>query len=181
MDAYFPIIDQLGHALDEFELQLEDSPGKGFVEQLYGLKRDMISLRRFLFPVSELISILMRPDNAYISDDTRVYLRDCLDHSVHAAELLDSHRDVASGLIDLHLSLVSQRMNEVMKVLTFIATIFIPLSFIAGLYGMNFNPAASRWNMPELNAPLGYPIVLGVMTLCAVGMVVLFWRKGWFR
>jgi magnesium transporter len=106
---------------------------------------------------------------------------DCQDHTVNAIELVDSYYQVASGLMDLYLSMSGQRMNEVMKVLTIISTTFIHLSFIAGLYGMNFNTGASRWNMPELNWGFGYALALAVMGVCAGGMLLYFARKGWFR
>jgi magnesium transporter len=181
VDSYFPLLEHVGETLDELEARIQEAPEKHHVERLHSLKRDLVSLRRYLWPLRELNAALLRQETAFLSEETRVYMRDCYDHSVHALDLVDSYRDIASGLMDLYLSMVSQRMNEVMKVLTIIATIFIPLSFVAGLYGMNFNPEASRWNMPELGWAFGYPLALGFMAICAGVMLLIFWKKGWFR
>ena len=181
VDSYFPLLEHVGATLEELDTEIHDNPERRHIEQLHSLKHDLVTLRRYLWPLRELTAALTRPDNTFFSEKTRIYMRDCYDHSVHALDLVDSYRDIASSLMDLYLSMMSQRMNEVMKVLTIIATIFIPLSFIAGLYGMNFNPAVSRWNMPELGWPWGYPMALGVMAFCAGGMLVFFWKKGWFR
>jgi magnesium transporter len=116
---------------------------------------------------------------AMITDDTRVYLRDCYDHIIQIIDLLENYREIASGLMDVYLSSVSNRMNEVMKVLTIFAVILIPLTFIARIYGMNFDPQASPYNMPELHSFFGYPVALAIMVLVAMGMIVYFRRKGW--
>ena len=181
VDSYFPHLEHVGATLDELELKIHHNPEKQHIQNLHSLKHDLVTLRRFLWPLRELNATLIRPDNSFFTESTRLFMRDCYDHSVHALDLADSLRDITSGLMDLYLSLMSQKMNEVMKVLTIIATIFIPLSFIAGLYGMNFNPEVSRWNMPELGWPFGYPVAVGFMALCAGGMLVFFWKKGWFR
>ena len=115
-----------------------------------------------------------------IDEETRVYLRDAHDHTVQLVDTIETYREIVSGLMDLHLSAISNRMNEVMKVLTIIATIFIPLSFVAGIYGMNFSTDASPWNMPELNTRFGYPVLLMLLAGVAGGMIVFFKRKGWF-
>ncbi|MFH1676233.1 MAG: CorA family divalent cation transporter, partial [bacterium] len=115
----------------------------------------------------------------FINEYTQIYLRDCYDHTIQVIELVENYREICSDLMDVYLSSVSNRMNEVMKVLTIIATIFIPLTFIAGVYGMNFNPDASHWNMPELNWPLGYPFVWIIMIAVTVIMIVYFYRLGW--
>ncbi|HMB47014.1 MAG TPA: CorA family divalent cation transporter, partial [Afifellaceae bacterium] len=117
----------------------------------------------------------------HIEPATHVFLRDCGDHVFQLLDMLEIHREVTSTLFDLQLSALSTRMNEIMKVLTIIATIFIPLGFIAGLYGMNFNPSTSPWNMPELRYYYGYPMALGIMVAVAAGLVFYFWRKGWLR
>lgn len=181
VDSFFPLLEIVGSRLDELELKILQRPEQDQITGLYDLKRGLVSLRRYLVPLRELMTVMVREDLVYFSDQTRVYLRDCYDHSRQAVDLVESYRDVASGLMDLYLSLISQRMNEVMKVLTIIATLFIPLSFIAGLYGMNFDPAVSRWNMPELAWPFGYIFAWGLMLSVAGGMLVYFWRKGWFR
>jgi magnesium transporter len=181
VDSYFPLLEHVGSTLEELEGEIYVHPEKRHVEQLHSLKHDLVTLRRYLWPLKELNTVLLRPDNSFLTESTRLYMRDCHDHSMHALDLVDSYRDIASGLMDLYLSMMSQRMNEVMKVLTIIATIFIPLSFVAGVYGMNFNSSVSRWNMPELGWTFGYPIALAVMAVCAGGMLLFFWKKGWFR
>jgi magnesium transporter len=124
---------------------------------------------------------LYRGTSPLITADTRVYLRDCYDHTVQLIDLLEVYRELATSLMELYMTSVSNRMNEIMKVLTIISTIFIPLTFIAGVYGMNFNTLASKWNMPELDWAFGYPMVLGLMTIIAACMMIYFWRKGWLN
>ena len=114
-----------------------------------------------------------------IADETRIYLRDCYDHTIQLIDLLETYRELASGLTDIYLSSLSNRLNEIMKVLTIFSAIFIPLTFIAGIYGMNFNPERSPWNMPELNWKWGYPFSLGLMLAVTIGMLIYFRKKGW--
>ena len=120
-----------------------------------------------------------RGDTRDFSDNTRPYLRDCYDHVVQVVELVETYRELTADLRDLHMSSISNRINETMRVLTIISTIFIPLTFIAGIYGMNFDPDTSPWNMPELRWYYGYPATLAVMAVTAVGMLVYFYRQGW--
>ena len=127
----------------------------------------------------EVINSLIRDSGDLISDETDLYLRDCYDHIVQIIDVIETDRELCADLRDFYLTVVGNRMNQVMKFLTIIATLFIPLSFIAGLYGMNFNPQASAWNMPELNWSLGYPFALTLMVLTATTLVALFCRKGW--
>ena len=181
VDSFFPLLETAASRLDEIELLILQHPDKEHITGLYDLKRGLVSLRRYLGPLRELMAVLVREDYPFFTEQTRIYLRDCYDHARQAVDLVESYRDVATGLMDLYLSLMSQRMNEVMKVLTIIATLFIPLSFIAGLYGMNFDPGASRWNMPELAWPFGYAFAWGLMLAVAGSMLVYFWKKGWFR
>ena len=181
VDSYLPLIESYAIQLDELEVAVLEHASKEQITQLHDIKRDLVTLRRYLEPLWEMISVLLSEESHALSEQTRVYMRDCSDHCSHALDLVESHRAHATNLMDLNLSVAGQRMNEVMKVLTVIATLFIPLSFIAGLYGMNFDPAVSRWNMPELGWALGYPFAVGIMFLCAFAMLVYFWRKGWFR
>jgi magnesium transporter len=181
VDLGFPVVNQTADTLIDLEEQLlADDPDPRQLEAVHQVKRNMISLRRGLMPQREVINLLIRDENPLMEERTRVYLRDCYDHMVHILELLDSYRDMASGLHDLYLSTLSQKMNEVMKVLTIIATIFIPLSFVVGLYGMNFNTELSPWNMPELNTRYGYPVLWLALLGVAGGMLVYFKRKHWF-
>ena len=179
IDAYFPILENIGDHLDDL-----DDPGAvaetnlAFSE-LHVVRRELLMLRRAVWPLRDAISELRSDVTPFICDGTRVYLRDCYDHAVQLIDLLESYRDIAGDVRDYYLSTISNRMNEVMKTLTVIATIFLPLSFIAGVYGMNFNPQASRWNMPELNWLFGYPFALGLMAAVAGGMLWWFKRRGW--
>jgi magnesium transporter len=149
------------------------------VSEIHNLKRDLLFLRRAIWPQREMINGLTRQGSPFVSEQTEVYLRDCHDHAFQLMDILETYREVAFALVDVYLSSMSARMNEVMKVLTIIATIFIPLGFIAGVYGMNFQPSVSPWNMPELHWYLGYPFALTLMALVAGGLLYHFRRKGW--
>jgi magnesium transporter len=162
------------------EVVLAD-PDAETLGRLHAIKRSLLALRRTIWPQRDAIAALTREDTSLIEERTLVYLRDCHDHAIRLMDLIENHREVASGLVDLYLSSISNRMNEVMKVLTIIATIFIPLSFIAGLYGMNFDPSVSPWNMPELGWAYGYPAALGLMAAIGLGLLFQFARKGWLR
>ncbi|HMB68541.1 MAG TPA: magnesium/cobalt transporter CorA, partial [bacterium] len=179
VDAYFPVLDELGDALEGIEEEILSSSRGAVIADLHNVKRELTSIRRVILPVRESLGTLFRDENPVITEPTRLYLRDVVDHSFQVMELAETYRDTASGLIDLHLTLVSNRMNDIMKVLTIIATIFIPLGFIAGLYGMNFDGGISPWNMPELRWPFGYPFALGLMAAVAGAMVMYFRRKDW--
>ena len=148
---------------------------------MHEVKRDLLTPRRAIWPMRETVNSLVRDQSPFVSDDTRIYFRDCYDHTIQIIDLLENYRDVASGLMEIYLSSVSNRLNEIMKILTMFTAFFIPLSLIAGIYGMNFNTARSPLNMPELNWYLGYPFVLGLMATVAIGMLTFFRRKGWLR
>lgn len=179
IDSFFPVLEHYGERIDQLERDVLGAPDVGHINRIHNTKRDLLELRRALWPLREVVGALMREDMFFITPGTRLYFRDCADHVYQLMDMVEIDREVASGLIDLHLSSVSMRMNEIMKVLTVIATIFIPLGFIAGVYGMNFDPDASPFNMPELDWYLGYPFALGIMLLVALGLVFYFWRKGW--
>ena len=181
VDAYFPVLERIGDHLDD----LDDSEAmaethKAFSE-LHVVRRELLMLRRAIWPIRDAVSQLRSETTPFISGETRVYLRDCYDHAVQLIDLMESYRDIAGDVRDYYLSTISNRMNEVMKTLTLIATIFLPITFVAGVYGMNFNPEVSRWNMPELNWVYGYPFALGVMALITGSMIWYFNRKGWLR
>jgi len=179
VDSYFPLLGEVGDQLEALEARILSDPEPEVISRLHDLKRDLTAIRRVILPIRESLTALVRDESPLVSDSTRLYFRDCLDHSFQLIELVESNRDIASGLLDLHLTMMSNRMNEVMKVLTIIATIFIPLGFIAGLYGMNFDPSVSRWNMPELSWKFGYFFALGVMATVAAAMVMYFRRRKW--
>jgi magnesium transporter len=136
-------------------------------------------MKRAAWPLREALNTLIRDPAPLIHSETRVHLRDCYDHTFQIIELVETYREICSDLMNLHLSSVNNRMSEVMKVLTIISTIFIPLTFIVGVYGMNFNTAASDWNMPELNWAYGYPAVVAFMVILALSLMVSFRRRGW--
>lgn len=181
VDSYFPILDDLGEQLDKIEDEIFGRTDSETTAVLHDLKRQLLQYRRRILPLREAIAALQLQEEPFVKPTTQVFLRDCHDHAIRLVELVETLRESASDLMATHLTVVSNRMNEVMKVLTIIATIFIPLSFIAGLYGMNFDPAASRWNMPELGWRFGYPIALGLMGAVALGLLLFMRRKGWFR
>lgn len=156
-----------------------EHPETGQINRIHDLKRNLLTARRAVWPQREMLNALVRDESPFISSQTQVYLRDCYDHTIQLIDMIETDREIASGLIDIHLSSASNHMNQVMKVLTIISTIFIPLTFIVGVYGMNFDRSASRWNMPELGWRYGYPVTLLVMTAIAVGLVWIFWRRGW--
>lgn len=178
VDGYFPVLEHYSERLSEAEDSVVADPGNHIVEHIHELKRDFQVLRHGIWPFREALRDLSG-EMPFIRDETRLFLRDCHDHVIQIVDILETYRERAAGLTDLYLSSLSNRMNEVMKVLTIIATIFIPLSFIAGVYGMNFDPDASPLNMPELQWYLGYPFALGVMLLVAVGLLYYFRQKGW--
>jgi len=180
VDLCFPVLEQMGDRLHQLEEQVLQEPEPLTLEAVHNIKRELTAMRRAVMPQRDVINMLIREENPLMEERTRVYLRDCYDHMAHILDLLESYREMASGLHDLYLSALSQKMNDVMKVLTIIATIFIPLSFVVGLYGMNFNPEASPWNMPELNAYYGYPLLWLALLLIAGGMLVYFRVRRWF-
>ncbi len=179
LDGYFPVLEAYGERLEELETRVTADPRSARAGDIHNLKRDLLLLRRAVWPQRDMINGLSRKASPFVSDQTEVYLRDCYDHAIQLMDILEIYREVASGLVDVYLSSMSARMNEVMKVLTIIATIFIPLSFIASVYGMNFDRSVSPWNMPELRWYLGYPFALGLMAVLAGGLLYHFRRRGW--
>jgi len=179
VDAYYPLLEQYGERLDALQDVVITKPGKNTILLIHDVRRDLRVLRRAIWPLREVFNTLCRDPLPLITDDTRLFFRDCYDHTIQVVELVETYREIGSDLSDLYLSSISNRMNEVMRVLTIIATIFIPLTFIAGVYGMNFDPETSPWNMPELRWYMGYPFSILLMILSAFGMLFFFWRKGW--
>lgn len=179
IDAYFPIVDRYGEMIEDLEDQLVLSPSRALLGNIYTVRRKLLELRRALWPQRELLATLYRGETPYIRPETQVYLRDCYDHVVQLIDLMENYRELASNLMDVYLSSVSNRLNEIMKVLTIISAIFIPLTFIVGVYGMNFRPESSPWNMPEIVSYYGYPICWLVMILISIFQIVYFWKKGW--
>jgi magnesium transporter len=179
IDSFFPLLEAFGERVEALETEVLTDPQPDSLTRIHTLKRELMDLRRTVWPKREMVNELLRDGSALIAEETHVYFRDCYDHIVQLMEFSESYREIATGLSETYLSSVSTRMNEVMKVLTIIATIFIPLGFIAGVYGMNFDPAASPFNMPELDWYFGYPLALLLMLAVAAGLIVYFRRKGW--
>jgi magnesium transporter len=173
IDAYFPVLETYDRRLEEMEGHIIGHPDASIMNLLFSVKHDLTYLRRTLWPVREMAGALTHSESSLLTPATLVYLRDCQDHAVQLLELAESYRETGSSLIDFYLSSISNRMNEIMKVLTIIATIFIPLTFIAGIYGMNFD------NMPELHTRNGYFIALGIMAILGLAMFAWFVCKGW--
>lgn len=181
IDAWFPIMEKAGDRLDALEAEIADRPREHSLSRVYELKRDVSNLRRVVSPLRDLANRLSRGEFDQVDDTTRVFFRDCHDHVAQLLDQIDQLRDTSMGLMELHVSIVSNRMNDIMRVLTVISTIFIPLTFLVGVYGMNFDPDVSPYNMPELRARYGYPVVLLVMLGTAIGLYLWFWRRGWIR
>ncbi|MDT8437026.1 MAG: magnesium/cobalt transporter CorA, partial [Gemmatimonadota bacterium] len=161
IDSYFPVLERVGEMLEELEDEVLSGPTNETPARIHAIRRDLLALRKSVWPHRDMTNTLIRDSGPFVTEDTRVFLRDCYDHAIRIIDLVEAFREMTSDLMNTYLTAVSNRMNEIMKVLTIIATIFIPLSFIAGLYGMNFDPSVSRWNMPELGWPFGYAFALG--------------------
>ena len=173
IDHYFPLLEEFGDRLDVLEDEILERVQRRTVEGIHCVKRELLHVRRAVWPLRDAIGALQRDEHSLIKQPTRIFLRDCYDHTVRVIDLVENYRELGADLTDMHLTMVSNRMNEIMKVLTIIATIFIPLTFIVGVYGMNFK------HFPELDWVWGYPAIWAVMLSVAAGMVVYFWRKGW--
>jgi magnesium transporter len=186
LDNYFVLMAKVGDMLDEIEDRLYNNADKSVMYNAQAIKRILIVIRRATWPERDKINEMIRTDNPLIMSEVKVFLRDAYDHCIQIMDLVENYKEITSSIIDLYLSMVSNRMNEIMKVLTIISVIFIPLTFIAGIYGMNFarvDPVSNKvmtGNMPELYSPHGYVYALLGMFLIAVVQVIVFWKKGWF-
>jgi magnesium transporter len=173
VDNYFIILEKLGEKIEFLEEKLVTHPTSEILQVIHHLKREMIFLRKAVWPLREVISGLGRGESSLIQESTKIYLRDVYDHTIQAIDTIETYRDMVSSMLDIYLSSVSYRLNAVMKVLTIIATIFMPLTFIAGIYGMNFK------FMPELEWRWGYPAIWLVVVLIGISMLIYFKRKKW--
>lgn len=178
-DSYFPILEKYGEAIEVLEDKILNGADLHAMRDVHTIRRKLMQIRRAVWPLRDVLNILARERLPFISDRTRVYFRDCADHCIQLIDIVDTARELVGSISDLYHSGASVRMNEIMTVLTIIATIFIPLGFIASLYGMNFDTQVSPWNMPELEWRYGYLFSLGLMGATAFGMLGYFWRKGW--
>jgi magnesium transporter len=179
IDAGFPVLESIGERIEQLEDALLEAPDRDILGEIHGIRRELLLLRRRLWPQREVVSALLRGDIALIEEQTQPYLRDCYDHTIQIMDLQESFREVSTSLLEVYLSSVSNRTNEIMRVLTIIATIFIPLTFIVGIYGMNFEHGSSPWAMPELHWYYGYPFIWGVMLTLVGTMLWFFRRRGW--
>jgi magnesium transporter len=179
VEEYFDVLDRVEDVIEEIEEEVIESPDRETLERINTVRRDLLSFRKQVWPAREAVGVLARGDTAQIADETEKYYRDVYDHLVQLADLTETYRDLVSRARDIYLNALSQSTNEVMKVLTVVATIFIPLTFVAGIYGMNFDPAASPYNMPELGWTYGYPAAMLGMALITVLMLVHFRRRGY--
>lgn len=180
VDHYFNALDIVSESMDNLEELIFLEPKETQLQRIHALRRDLNFFRKSVWPMRDSINSLIRDESPLITDDVKVFLRDVYDHVVQVIENIEINREMVFGLIDIYMSGLSNRMNEVMKILTIIATIFIPLTFVAGLYGMNFDPEVSPYNMPELKWYFGYPMAIGLMLIMSLLMVAFFRRKGWF-
>ena len=179
IDGYFPVLEDYGEQLELLETETIEQPSDRILSKIYQIRRELLALRRGIWSQRDALNTLIREGHPLIGDRVRPYLKDCYDHTVQIIDTIETYRELTSGLMDIYLSAVSNRMNEIMKTLAVVSTVFIPLTFIAGIYGMNFNPSASPWNMPELNWYWGYPFCLGMMAAIAIILITYFWRRGW--
>ena len=173
VDSYFHVIEKIGDAVEDIEEEIMNNAKKNSLIKLYELKRELIFLRKQVWPMRDMINNMIRSESDFISKNTHIFLRDLLDHSTRIIDTVETYRDLLSGIMDVYLSNNSNRMNEVMKVLTIMSSIFIPVTFVAGVYGMNFE------FMPELKSPFGYAATWGVMLTMMIGQIIYFRRKKW--
>lgn len=174
VDNYYVVLDNIGSQMDEIEACIYTDSTEAAFAKIQAIKKELIFLRKAVYPVREALGKVIKGETSFVQEETLKYFADVYDHTVHVIDSLDTYKDLTSSLLDVHMNTMNNRMSEVMKLLAIITTIFIPLSFIAGIYGMNFE------YMPELRSPWGYPVVLGVMALIGVGMIYYFKRKKWF-
>jgi magnesium transporter len=170
VDNYFVILETLGETIETVEEELLENPSRETLQTLHEMKREMIYMRKQIWPIREIINSLVKSESSLIDDSTHIYLRDVYDHTIQVIDTIESYRDILAGMLDIYLSTLSNKMNEVMKVLTMIATIFIPITFIAGIYGMNFK------FMPELEWRWGY-LMLWTVIIVIVGIMIGFFKK----
>ncbi len=173
IDAYFPVLERYGDQIEALEAEVVGSPQPRLVGRVHSIKRDLLELRRAIWPHREAVNALLREESPQVAGEVRLHLRDCYDHTVQLLDIVETYRELTSGLLDVYLTSMGNRMTEVMKVLTIFTAIFIPLTFIAGVYGMNFE------HMPELRWRFGYLAVMAFMAALAGGMLLAFRRRGW--
>lgn len=180
VDNYYNVLDAIGQQIESIEEEIYKNSSDTQFKNIQKLKKELIFLRKALYPLRDAMSKIIKDESGFIDESNQRYYADVYDHVVHLIDSLDTYKDLTSGLMDIYINTLNTRMNEVMKVLTVISTIFMPLTFIVGVYGMNFNTEKGPLNMPELNSPYGYPIVMGFMTIIVIVMIRYFKYKKWF-
>jgi len=178
VDQIFPVLESVGDSIESVEEELLERPTRGPLKKLYEAKRLLLHLRRAAWPHREIFNTLIRDDTGLICRETQIFLRDCYDHTTQIIDIIESYRDLTAGLMDLYLSSLGFRTNEIMRVLTVVSVMFIPLTFLAGVYGMNFN-TDDKWNMPELDWPFGYVAFWSLCLLIVGSMALFFKRRKW--
>lgn len=181
IDGYFPVLEVYGERIEILENEVVLQPTEQTLAKIHQIKRELLALRRAIWPQRDAINSLIRDGSPLVDKGVLPYLKDCYDHTVQIIDTIETYRELASGLMDVYLSATSNRMNAVMELLTVVSSIFIPLTFIVGVYGMNFNTDVSPWNMPELNWYWGYPVCWAVMIAIATTLITFFWRRGWLK
>lgn len=179
VDHYYQGLDMIGISIEDVEELIIEDPQEKHLQKIHKMRRELVHFRKSVWSLRDGMNSLIRDESPLISDEVKVFIRDVYDHLVQVIDIIETSREMVFGLYDMYMSGLSNRMNEVMKVLTIIATIFMPLTFVAGIYGMNFNPEASPLNMPELNWYYGYPAAWIVMAILGIIMAFYFKRKGW--
>ncbi|HEY9679090.1 MAG TPA: magnesium/cobalt transporter CorA [Drouetiella sp.] len=179
IDTFFPILENYGDSLENLEEQIIEKPTRKAIAQIHKIKRELLLLRRAIWPLREAINSLLRDTPEAFAPETLIHLRDCYDHTVQILDFIETYRELSADLQDVYLSSISNRMNEIMKVLTIVSTLCVPPTLVAGIYGMNFDTKVSHWNMPELTWYYGYPFALGLMLIIVVITLAVMWSKGW--
>ncbi len=180
IDGFFPLLEDYSIRLEEISNRAIFQPNQQVIEDIFQIRQELLALCRAINPQRDKVKRLLRDRQDLISPQVQEYLQDCYEHSLQAIETAEGYRDLSNSLIDVYTSSVNNRTNNAMNFLTIVLSIYTPLAFITGLYGMNFNPKISPWNMPELNWYWGYPMALAIMGLSAMAMIIFFWRSGWF-
>lgn len=178
VDGFFPVLEDYGERLEDLQDEVVDKPTRQTLDKIHKIKRELLLLRRAIWPQRDAINSLIREESPLIDREVRVFLRDCYDHTVQVMDMVETYRELAANLMDIYLSSLSNSTNEVMRFLTVISTVFIPLTFVSGVYGMNFDTSIPG-NMPELTMPLGYPMFWVLISCISGGLLFFFWKKGW--
>ncbi len=181
IDGYFPVLEAVGDRIEELEDRIVLEPNQKTLAQVYQIRRELLALRRAIWPQREAIEKLIKNGSSAIDKEVIPYLRDCYDHIIQIVDVIETYRELTSNLMTVYMSAVSNRINEIMKTIAVVSTIFIPLTFITGLYGMNFDDEISPYNMPELNWYWGYPLCWSLMIAVSTSLIIFFWRRGWFN